>query len=64
MSLRFSTGSLTFAAETELLKTQNEKPNFAILLLQIVASDAFPANTRLSSALFFKNYIKYNYTVG
>jgi exportin-2 (importin alpha re-exporter) len=32
------------------------------VLLQITASDSFPPNTRLASALFFKNFIKRNWT--
>lgn len=50
-------------AEAELLKVQEAKPNFALLLLQIVSLDSFPLNTRLSSALCFKNYIRFNYVV-
>ncbi|OBT48136.1 hypothetical protein VE00_01010 [Pseudogymnoascus sp. WSF 3629] len=48
-------------AEAELLKIQQEKPAFSLSLLQIVASESFPLNTRLSSALCFKNYIRFNY---
>ncbi|EAT91323.1 hypothetical protein HBI56_015990 [Parastagonospora nodorum] len=34
------------------------KPGFSLTLLHIVASDAAPQNTRLASALYFKNHIK------
>lgn len=54
---------LTMTAEAELLKIQQEKPAFSLSLLQIVASESFPLNTRLSSALCFKNYIRFNYVV-
>lgn len=40
------------------LREQEAKPNFSLALLQIVAADTFPQNTRLASALFFKNFIK------
>lgn len=32
------------------------------MLLQVTASDFFPSNTRLASALFFKNFIRRNWT--
>jgi exportin-2 (importin alpha re-exporter) len=37
------------------------KPQYSIVLLKIVATDELPANTRLSGALVFKNFIKYNW---
>ncbi|KAK5736829.1 importin-alpha export receptor [Elasticomyces elasticus] len=40
------------------LKAQEAQPNFSLALLQITASDAFPATTRLASALFFKNFVR------
>nr|POF17646.1 importin alpha re-exporter [Quercus suber] len=40
------------------LREQEDKPGFSLALLQIVATEAFPQNTRLASALFFKNFIK------
>ncbi|CAG8955249.1 hypothetical protein HYFRA_00011231 [Hymenoscyphus fraxineus] len=43
------------------LKQEQEKPNFSILLLQILATEALPLNTRLSGALCFKNFIKFNW---
>ncbi|KAK2739185.1 importin-alpha export receptor [Myotisia sp. PD_48] len=42
------------------LKQEETKPGFSILLLQITASAA-PYNTRLASALCFKNFIKRNW---
>ncbi|KAK5120062.1 hypothetical protein LTR85_006543 [Meristemomyces frigidus] len=44
------------------LKQEEAKPGFSLALLQIVATDSFPQNTRLASALFFKNFIKRNWT--
>jgi exportin-2 (importin alpha re-exporter) len=49
-------------AETAL-KIEETKPNYSILLLQIVASNDLPKTTRLSGALYFKNFIRYNYVV-
>ena len=46
------------------LKLEEKKPGFSLLLLNIVASDSLPLNTRLSGALCFKNFIKFNYVVG
>lgn len=44
------------------IRAEERKPGFSLLLLQITASDAFPYNTRLASALFFKNFIKRSWT--
>lgn len=45
--------------ESELKIRQAEKrPGFSLQLLHITASDSFKYNTRLASALFFKNFIK------
>ncbi|EMC96592.1 hypothetical protein BAUCODRAFT_33956 [Baudoinia panamericana UAMH 10762] len=44
------------------LKAEEAKPGFSLALLQIVATDSFPQNTRLASALFFKNFIRRNWT--
>ena len=44
------------------IRAEEQKPGFAQLLLQITATDAFSYNTRLASALFFKNFIKRNWT--
>ncbi|KAJ0425340.1 CAS/CSE protein [Aspergillus carlsbadensis] len=48
-------------AETTL-RQEEANPNFSISLLQITASDSYPYNTRLASALFFKNFIKRSWT--
>ncbi|KAL9106794.1 MAG: hypothetical protein Q9227_008216 [Pyrenula ochraceoflavens] len=44
------------------IRSEESKPGFALLLLQITASESFPYNTRLASALFFKNFISRNWT--
>jgi len=44
------------------IRAEERKPGFALLLLQITASSDFAYNTRLASALFFKNFIKRNWT--
>ena len=44
------------------LKQEEDKPGFSLSLLQIVASESFPQQTRLASALFFKNFIRRNWT--
>ncbi|KAL8941402.1 MAG: hypothetical protein Q9211_001843 [Gyalolechia sp. 1 TL-2023] len=48
-------------AESAILNEQT-KPGFSLLLLQIVASDAYGSTARLASALYFKNYIRRNWT--
>ncbi|KAL2414776.1 Importin alpha re-exporter [Exophiala dermatitidis] len=49
--------------EAELkIRAEEKKPGFALSLLQITASDQFKYNTRLAAALFFKNFIKRNWT--
>ena len=53
--------STSLAAEIAL-KEEERTPNFSISLLQIVASDAYPASTRLAAVLCFKNFIKRNWT--
>lgn len=53
---------LTLPAEIAL-KTEEKKPEFSLLLLNIVASGSLPLNTRLSGALCFKNFIKFNWVV-
>ena len=45
------------------LKAEESKPGFSLLLLNIVAAEALPLNTRLSGALCFKNFIKFNWVV-
>lgn len=49
-------------AELAILQ-EEKKPNFSLSLLQIVASDEFSGTARLASALYFKNYVKRNWTV-
>ncbi|KAK2751797.1 importin-alpha export receptor [Onygenales sp. PD_40] len=44
------------------LRQEESKPGFSILLLQTTASASTPYNTRLASALCFKNFIKRNWT--
>ncbi|KIX10382.1 uncharacterized protein Z518_01464 [Rhinocladiella mackenziei CBS 650.93] len=49
--------------EAELkIHAEEKKPGFALSLLQIAASSEFQYNTRLASALAFKNFIKRNWT--
>ena len=49
-------------AETAL-KAEQAKPQYSLALLNIVASEALPAKTRLAAALAFKNFIRGNYVV-
>ncbi|KAJ5504865.1 hypothetical protein N7463_007739 [Penicillium fimorum] len=44
------------------LRQEEQKPGFSLQLLRITASDTTPYNTRLASALCFKNFIKRNWT--
>lgn len=44
------------------IKSEEQRPGFALLLLQITASSSYPLQTRLASALFFKNFVKRNWT--
>lgn len=44
------------------LRQEEQKPGFSLQLLHITASDTTPYNTRLASALCFKNFIKRNWT--
>ncbi|CAK4029883.1 chromosome segregation Cse1 [Lecanosticta acicola] len=44
------------------LKAEETKPEFSLALLQIVSTDSFPLQTRLASALFFKNFVRRNWT--
>ncbi|KAI4114077.1 MAG: hypothetical protein LQ345_005084 [Seirophora villosa] len=48
-------------AETVLLEQQTHS-DFSLRLLQIAASDQWTATARLASALYFKNYIRRNWT--
>ncbi|KKK25752.1 hypothetical protein P175DRAFT_0331301 [Aspergillus ochraceoroseus IBT 24754] len=43
------------------LRQEERKPGFSLQLLQITASTSYPYNTRLASALCFKNFIKRNW---
>jgi len=52
----------TSPAETTL-REQERQPGFSIALLQITASNSYPINSRLASALFFKNFIKRSWVV-
>ncbi|KAF1961239.1 Cse1-domain-containing protein [Byssothecium circinans] len=40
---------------------EQTKPGFSLTLLQIVQGDSAPSNTRLASALYFKNFVKRNW---
>lgn len=53
---------LTQIAAEAKIRNEEQKPAFSLLLLQITASTDFSYNTRLASALFFKNFIKRNWT--
>ncbi|KAF2083874.1 Cse1-domain-containing protein [Saccharata proteae CBS 121410] len=44
------------------IKQQELAPGFSIALLHIVADPSIPQTTRLASALYFKNFIKRNWT--
>ncbi|KAF2861245.1 Cse1-domain-containing protein [Piedraia hortae CBS 480.64] len=44
------------------LKNEEARPGFSLALLQIVATASFPQDTRLASALFFKNFVKRHWT--
>lgn len=44
------------------IRAEEKKAGFALSLLQITASGDFKYNTRLASALFFKNFIRRNWT--
>ncbi|KAF2878532.1 CAS/CSE protein [Massariosphaeria phaeospora] len=43
------------------ISQEQAKPNFSLALLQIVATDSYPPTIRLSSALYFKNFITRNW---
>lgn len=51
---------LTSAAEAAISQEQI-KPGFSLALLQIVANNSSPPTIRLSSALYFKNFVKRNW---
>ncbi|TVY93759.1 Importin alpha re-exporter [Lachnellula willkommii] len=54
-------GKLSPATPEAALLQEEKKPGFSLLLLNIVASESLPRNTRLSGALCFKNFIKFNW---
>lgn len=51
---------LTYISAEAALKEEETKPGFSLILLQIAATDSFP-QSRLASALFFKNFIRRNW---
>lgn len=53
---------LTIVAE-RVISQEEKKPGFSVSLLQIVAAEKYGGIARLASALYFKNYIKRNWTV-
>jgi exportin-2 (importin alpha re-exporter) len=55
-----TTPSLTYTAEAAITQEQT-KPGFSLTLLHIVASESAPPTVRLSSALYFKNFVKRNW---
>ena len=57
-----NTSELTFSVAEASLKEQETKPGFSLALLQIVATESFPGQSRLASALFFKNFLRRNWT--
>jgi exportin-2 (importin alpha re-exporter) len=52
---------LTVSTAENALKQEEKKPNFSLILLQIVNSEPLPLKTRLAAALCFKNFIRLNY---
>lgn len=46
------------------LREEEKKAGFSIQLLQITASGSYPANTRLASAIYFKNLVRNQWVVG
>lgn len=54
---------LTLGAAEQALKAEESKPGFSVALLQIAATESFPLHTRLASSLFFKNFVRRNWTV-
>ncbi|KAH7046686.1 CAS/CSE protein [Macrophomina phaseolina] len=44
------------------IKQQENAQGFSITLLQIVADQSFPQSTRLAAALYFKNFVRRNWT--
>lgn len=63
-SCAFSSAAFAnFDAAEQSLKAEESKPGFSLALLQIAADDTFPLQTRLASSLFFKNFVRRNWTV-
>lgn len=48
-------------AETALRQAEKE-PGYSLVLLQIVSLESYPVTTRLASSLYFKNFIRRNWT--
>lgn len=46
-----------------VISQEEKKPGFSVSLLQIVAAEKYGGVARLASALYFKNFIKRNWTV-
>jgi exportin-2 (importin alpha re-exporter) len=46
-----------------VISQEENKPGFSVSLLQIVADEKYGGIARLASALYFKNFIKRNWTV-
>lgn len=46
----------------QTLRAAEAKPEFSLLLLHVVASESFDPTLRLAGALYFKNFIKRNWT--
>lgn len=61
-SSNFRFKQLTQVAELAILQ-EEKKPGFSVSLLQVVATEACGVTARLASALYFKNFIKRNWTV-
>lgn len=46
-----------------VISLEEKKPGFSVSLLQIVAAEKYGGIARLAGALYFKNFIKRNWTV-
>lgn len=46
-----------------IISEEEKKSGFSVSLLQIVAAENYGGVARLASALYFKNFIKRNWTV-
>ena len=47
----------------QMLRAAEGRPGFSLLLLHVVAADSYDTTLRLAGALYFKNFIKRNWTV-